>query len=120
MGYVYVASTIAFTVYGQLIARWQVGKAGHFPATLSGKFHFLFDLVVNPWMLSVFAGAFIAALSWFAALTKFDLSRAYPFVALSFVFVLFGSAIFFSEPITTPKVLGVLLIVVGLAVGAQT
>jgi drug/metabolite transporter (DMT)-like permease len=120
MGYVYVATTIAFTVYGQLIAKWQVGKAGHFPQSLTGKAHFLANMVINPWMITVFIGAFIAALSWFAALTRFDLARAYPFVALSFVLVLIGSAVFFNEPITTPKVLGVLFIVIGLAVGSQT
>src|SRR5436305_9229035 len=92
MGYVYVAMTIVFTVYGQLVAKWQVAKAGHFPASLSGKVNFLANLVINPWMLSVFAGAFIAAMCWLAALTRFDLARAYPFMALSFVCVLFGSA----------------------------
>jgi drug/metabolite transporter (DMT)-like permease len=120
MGYLYVATTIGLTVYGQLIAKWQVGKAGDFPETTSGKVHFLTHLVLNPWMISVFIGAFIAALSWFAALTKFDLNRAYPFVALSFVFVLIGSGLFFNEPITTPKVLGVVFIVIGIAVGSQT
>jgi multidrug transporter EmrE-like cation transporter len=120
MGYLYVAGTIAFTVYGQLVAKWQVGKAGHFPASLGGKLHFLGNLIINPWMISVFAGAFIAAMCWLSALTKFDLNRAYPFMALSFVFVLLLSAAFFSEPITTPRVLGVAFIVAGLAVGSQT
>jgi hypothetical protein len=29
--YLFVATTVAFTVYGQLIIKWQVGKAGVFP-----------------------------------------------------------------------------------------
>jgi drug/metabolite transporter (DMT)-like permease len=118
-GYFYVATTIILTVYGQLIVKWQVDNAGTFPETTSGKLHFLLKLVLNPWVISVFIGAAIAAVAWMAALTRFDLSRAYPFVSLSFVLVLIGSTIFFGEHLSIPKVLGVLLIFVGLAVGSQ-
>jgi drug/metabolite transporter (DMT)-like permease len=118
-GYLYVATTIILTVYGQLIVKWQVDNAGAFPETTSGKLHFLLKLVLNPWVISVFAGAAIAAVAWMAALTRFELSRAYPFVSLSFVLVLLASAVLFGEGLSVPKVIGVLLIFVGLAVGSQ-
>lgn len=120
MGYVYVGTTIGLTVYGQIIVKWQVDNAGSFPDAFSGKVEFLARLLVNPWIISVFVGAAIAALAWMAALTHFELSRAYPFVALSFVLVLVLSAIVFDEALTWPKVVGVLLIVLGLTVGSQT
>jgi drug/metabolite transporter (DMT)-like permease len=119
MGYLYVATTISLTVYGQIIVKWQVDEAGAFPETLSGKADFLLRLLVNPWIISVFVGAAIAAVAWMAALTHFELSRVYPFVALSFVLVLILSAIVFGEALTWPKVAGVLLIVAGLTVGSQ-
>jgi drug/metabolite transporter (DMT)-like permease len=119
IGYAYVAATIALTVYGQMIVKWQVDEAGEFPATVSGKLEFLLRLLANPWIISVFAGAAIAAVAWMAALTRFELSRVYPFVALSFVLVLFLSALLFDEAVTWPKVVGVLLIVAGLTVGSQ-
>jgi drug/metabolite transporter (DMT)-like permease len=117
---VYVATTIALTTYGQLIVKWQVDKAGDFPASLSGKLEFLLRLMVNPWVISVLAGAVIAAMAWMAALTHFELSRVYPFVSLSFVAVLVGSALVFDEPLSAFKVAGVVLIVAGLTVGSQT
>jgi drug/metabolite transporter (DMT)-like permease len=120
IGYLYVATTITLTTYGQLIVKWQVDKAGEFPDSLSGKLEFLLRLMVNPWVISVFVGAVIAALAWMAALTHFELSRVYPFVALSFVGVLVMSAIIFDESLTVFKVAGVLLIVAGLTVGSQT
>ena len=43
-------------------------------------------------------------MAWMAALTHFELSRVYPFVALSFVLVLLLSAIVFGESLTWPKV----------------
>jgi multidrug transporter EmrE-like cation transporter len=119
LGYIYVATTIVFTVYGQLVVKWQVDKAGDVPDTSSGKLSFIFHLLINPWVISVFIGAAIAAVSWMGALTKFELSRAYPFVALSFALVLVFSALLFDEPLSAPKVIGVLLIFTGLAVGSQ-
>jgi drug/metabolite transporter (DMT)-like permease len=120
IGYLYVATTIALTSYGQLIVKWQVDKAGDFPDSTSGKIDFLLKLMINPWVISVFAGAVIAALAWMAALTHFELSRVYPFVSLSFVAVLAGSALLFDEPLTAFEVGGILLVVAGLTLGSQT
>jgi drug/metabolite transporter (DMT)-like permease len=119
MRYLYVATTVLLTVYGQLVVKWQVGRAGDLPAGVSDKIGWVLKLVVNPWIISVFVAAAIAAASWFLAISHWELSRAYPFVATSFVLVLLGSAVFFSEPITVAKVAGILLIFAGLAVGAQ-
>ena len=52
-------------------------------------------------------------------MTKFDLSYAYPFMSLSFVLVLILSALFFHEPVSMAKVLGVMLIMAGIAVGVR-
>jgi multidrug transporter EmrE-like cation transporter len=120
MRWVYVAATILLTVYGQLVVKWQVGQAGAFPEGVSDKVTFLVRLVVNPWVISVLLAAFLAALSWMAAMTQLDLSRAYPFIGLSFVLVLLLSGVFFGETITLTKMLGASLIVAGLVVGAQS
>jgi multidrug transporter EmrE-like cation transporter len=119
MSWVYVATTIVLTVYGQLIVKWQVARAGALPARLGDKVEFLARLVTNPWMISVFLAAFVAALAWMAAMTRLELSRAYPFVSLSFVLVLALSAVFFDEALTVAKVLGIALILAGLAVGSR-
>jgi multidrug transporter EmrE-like cation transporter len=65
------------------------------------------------------AAAFLAALSWMAAMTRLSLSRTYPFVGLFFILVLSLSAVFFDEALTVAKVAGIGLIVAGLVVGSQ-
>lgn len=118
-GYLYIALTILFTVYGQLVLKWQVGQSGALPATTGAKISFLFGLFFNPWIVSGFLAAFLASLCWMAAMTKFDLSHAYPFMGLSFVLVLLGSGIFFGEAITAMKLVGTALIVFGIMVASQ-
>lgn len=116
IGYLYIALTILFTVYGQLVIKWQVSQAGALPAGSGAKIVFLFGLLLNPWIVSGFVAAFLASLCWMAALTKFNLSHAYPFMGLTFVLVLFASGLFFGEAITPLKITGTALIVVGIVI----
>ena len=117
--FLYILSTVVFTVYGQLIVKWQVSKAGPLPGTLAGKMLFLGNLILNPWIISGMVGAFFAMLSWLAAMTKFELSYAYPFMSLAFVLVLILGAVLFHESVTMPKVFGIALVVSGIIVASQ-
>lgn len=119
INYLYVVLTILFTVYGQLVLKWQVGQAGNLPATSGEKIFFLVSLLLNPWIVSGFMAAFMASLCWMAAMTKFDLSHVYPFMGLTFVLVLIGSGIFFGETISPLKITGTALIVLGIIVASQ-
>ena len=117
--YLYILGTILFTVYGQLVIKWQVARAGAFPVEATEKIWFLLRLVFNPWVISSLAAAFLAFLSWMAALSRFELSHAYPFMSLAFVLVLGLSALLFQETITVPKALGVAFIVMGIIIGSR-
>ena len=119
MHYVYILFTIVFTVYGQLAVKWQVNLAGVFPASSWDKALFLGKLLINPWVISAMVATMLAAMSWMAAMTQLQLSHAYPFMGLSFVLILLLSAVFFQEPVTLTKIIGVSLIVVGIAIGSQ-
>lgn len=116
----FVLLTIALTVYGQLIVKWQILDAGDYPEAWADRLEYMGRLLLNPWVISVFVGAFIAAMCWIAVLTRFELSVVYPFMSLSFVLVLILSAVFFNEAITPAKTIGIGLIVAGLAIGSQS
>src|SRR5664279_3842575 len=104
----------------RLWIKWQVGKVGHFPSGTSARLHYLGHFVLNRWVISALLGGLLAAFSWIAALSRLELSRAYPFTAASFVLILVLSAIFFDEALTSFKIAGALLIVLGLIVASQT
>ena len=111
MSYFYIFMTIALTVYGQIAIKWQVLKVGSLPEPLSEKILFLLHLLLNPWIVSALLAAFLASVFWMAAMTKLDLSHAYPFTSLAFVLVVLCSAWLFHEPLTVPKMAGLALIV---------
>ena len=70
-------------------------------------------MVDDPFVLSAFVSAFVASLFWLAAMTRFELSFAYPFMALSFVLVFIFSVMFVGESISVGKSAGVVLILIG-------
>lgn len=104
------------TSYAQLIVKWRVSRAGSLPADLTKKVLFLTGMLFDPFVLTGLLAALLAGLFWMAAMTKLELSFAYPFISLSFVLVFVFSAFFFHETITATKVLGMLLIIAGIIV----
>lgn len=117
VGFFFVMLTILFTVYGQLIVKWQIqGLEDPLPPLLIDKVIFVFKQYLNPWIISALFAAFLASASWLVVLTQLELSVAYPFTSLAFVLVLILSAIFFGEAFTLTKVVGTLIILIGLFV----
>ena len=116
MGYFYVTLCIVFTVYGQLVLKWQMNKATALPVEFHAKMVFLLSQLLNPWILSCFFAGFLAALAWMAAMSVLDLSTTYPFIGLAFILVLFLSALFLDEPLSRAKFLGTFMVVAGLII----
>lgn len=116
MGYLYIAGTIVFTVYGQIVLKWRISKYEGLPPEFYAKLYFLIKLIFDPFIFSGLISAFIASLFWMAAMTKFDISFAYPFMSLSFVLVFLFSIFLFNEPITIYKIIGLCLIVFGVII----
>ena len=117
--YVYIFLTIAFTVYGQLIVKWRVTALGLGPSATQDHVRMITKLLSDPGVLSGLLAGFLAALCWMAALSKFQLSYAYPFTSLSFVAVLLLSAYLLKEPVSVSRIAGVALIVLGTIVAAR-
>src|SRR5215216_1534663 len=119
IGYIYIFVTLLLTTYGQLILKWRLQFYEEFPAQFKQQILFFLRVLADPFILSGFIAAFVASLTWIAALTRFDISYAYPFTSLSFIVVLILSYLLFNEPFTLNKLVGVLLIIAGVYIAAK-
>ena len=117
--YLSILGTILFTVYGQIVLKWQVSRLGPLPLEMGDKLLVLARLLVNPWVMSCIVAGLLAFLCWIAALTRFQLTYAYPFVSVTFALVLIAGAIFFGESLTVGKVAGVAFIILGVVIGSR-
>ena len=118
MRYLYIFGTLFFTVYGQIILKWRIGKVG-FSLPESGivdKIVALIKLIFDPFIFSGFASAFIASMFWMAAMTKFEITQAYPFMSLAPAIVFLLGVWLLNETFTWGKVIGLVLIIVGVVV----
>lgn len=119
MGYLYIFGCILFTVYGQLVLKWRMNTKGQLPAEATDKLLFMAKLFLDPWLVSGLAAAFIASLFWMAAMTKFELSFAYPFMSLSFLIVFVLSIAIFGEAFTWGKLVGLIFVIGGLIISVK-
>ena len=99
--------------------KWRVSRAAGLPAAFSERTFFLLGMIRDPWVFSGIVAGFFAFLCWMAAMTKFDLSYAYPFMSLSFLLVLILSVALFHEPLTICKVVGIGFVVAGIIIGSR-
>ena len=115
MRYIYIFATLFFTVYGQMILKWRIMKLNwSMPSTG------LWDMVVSytkflldPFILSGFISAFEASVFWSMAMTKFEITQAYPFMSLAPAIVFLLGVFLLNETFTYGKVIGLMLIILG-------
>jgi multidrug transporter EmrE-like cation transporter len=111
----YIALTIAFQVTSQLIMKWRMSSIDLDQSTsVQGKFLIAFSMLSDPFIVISIALTFLSGLSWMIAMTKFDISYAYPFTALGFVIILAASHFLFGEAIEITKIVGVSFIIFGI------
>jgi uncharacterized membrane protein len=116
MGYFYIILTVIFTVYGQLIIKQQVNTITEFPSGFGLIPFYIKFILARPLVLSGFISAVLASVAWIGALSKFQLSYVYPFMSLNFVLVVLLSFLVFQETINWYKIIGLVLICVGVFV----
>ncbi len=105
--------TVFMSACAQLLLKLGMDKIEVSGGFLSNGMSSLFQAVLSP---MVFAGIFIYGVSvlvWLWVLSKVDLSIAYPFVGVSFIFTLIFGVLFLQESLNVYKLLGTVLIASG-------
>lgn len=111
----YLLLAISFGVASQLIIKWKMGQFSFSDyETMTDKFLFAFSMLFNPYIIISLVFTLLAGVTWMIAMTKFEISYAYPFTILGLIFVTIFSVLFFGETISTTKIVGILFVVVGI------
>lgn len=122
LAHVYLVSTIVLSVYSQLIMKWRI--SGRFaglklPEGILPKIGVMFTVLFDPFVFTGLVATFASGLCWMATMSKLEISYAYPFTSLGFVAVVLLSYMLFGEALNAWRIIGVLLIVVGVTVASQ-
>lgn len=111
----YIIFTLLFTVYGQLILKWRLsGLSFQLPEGVLNKLISLLKIIFDPYIFSGFVSAFAASLFWMAAMTQFEITKAYPFMSLAPALVFLFGVSLLGEAFTWGKLIGLIFIMVGI------
>ena len=115
LNHFYLLLAILLGVVSQLIIKWKM-SAFSFDnyETWQEKFSLAFSMLLNPYIIIALVLTLLAGITWMIAMTKFELSYAYPFTFLGLTLVTIFSVLFFGESISTYKLIGIVLIFFGL------
>ena len=115
LNHFYIFLSIFFAVCSQLIIKWKM-SAFSFSSEedIIDKFIFVFSMLLNPYIMLSIVFTLLSGLSWMIAMTKFEISYAYPFTILGFIAVMILSHFLFSENINYYKLIGTFIIIFGI------
>lgn len=110
---VYILISVLGGALGQLILKRGMNSLGPLTLSISDLVPTLLKIALNPFVIVGLAIYVTSTVFWLTALSRVDLSFAYPFASLSYVIMLIASWQIFDESITPLRLLGTFIIVVG-------
>lgn len=106
---------VIFSVAGELLLKNGMNQVGLLSLRPDAFLGTMLRVLTTPSILVGFVCVGIAAVFWLSVLSRAPLSWAYPMLSLSYVLGVFAAAIFLKEPLNLSRILGVLIIVSGVA-----
>ena len=119
-GLLLVGLSALLTVASNLMLRSGVVRAGGFRLSLRTLVSDLLKLARQPLFVAGVGLYATAALVWFRVISTENLSSSYPLlVSLTFVLLTLGATVFFHEPVSWQKVVGLGVILAGIVLVAR-
>jgi drug/metabolite transporter (DMT)-like permease len=110
---VYILISVLVGALGQILLKKGMSSMG--PLTLSADqvFSILWKMATNPYVVVGLAVYVMGTVFWLTALSRVDLSYAYPFASISYVIMLIASWRLFDENISLLRITGSVVIIIG-------
>ena len=109
----YILISVSAGAAGQLLLKKGMTTMGPLTLTLDQLFNILWRVGTNPFVIFGLSIYVAGTLFWLMALSRVDLSYAYPFASLSFVIMLIAAWQLFDENITLLRLIGTCIICIG-------
>jgi len=108
-----ILAVVTTNAISQLLLKHGMNGIGKFDFSSGSLLRMLPVVALNPYVISGLAVLVFSMGLHLMALSRVDISYAYPFLSVSYVLVLFASYYFFGETVNVSRVAGVSLICLG-------
>ncbi len=116
----YILASGVFGVAGQLVLKRGIAAMGPLSLRPDTVLGIALGLILNPLVLLGLAIYACGTFLWLIALSRVDLSYAYPFASLNYVLVLLSSWLVLGEQPSIPRIVGVVVICCGVYAISRT
>jgi multidrug transporter EmrE-like cation transporter len=113
---IYILISVITGAVGQVMLKKGMTTLGPLVISLKEIPSLVLKIAMNPFIffgLLIYVGGI---LFWLVALSRVDLSFAYPFASLSYVLMFLASWLFLNEQITMLRIIGSLVIILGVII----
>lgn len=118
--YLLIFPVALLVAYSQVVVKWRTAENVLAVGRDAGVLAQLLNFFSDPIILSAYAAALLGSFAWLFVVTKLPLTVAFPaYIGITFCMVLFGGWFFLSETLPPTKILAVLLIFSGIALGMR-
>jgi drug/metabolite transporter (DMT)-like permease len=109
----YIMVSVLTGAFGQVLLKKGMGSMGPLTLTVGQLGSTLWRIGTNPYVIAGLAIYVSGTVFWLVALSRVELSYAYPFASLSYVVMLAASWLLFQENISLVRLLGTLIVGLG-------
>lgn len=110
---IYILISVLTGAIGQIMLKKGMTTMGPVTLTVDQLPTVLWSMATNLWVVFGLLIYVTGTVFWLAALSRVDLSYAYPFASLSYVVMLAASWLIFHENITPLRLVGTLVVALG-------
>jgi drug/metabolite transporter (DMT)-like permease len=116
----YILIAVLASAAGQVLLKKGMASTGAVTLSVNQLGNILWRISTNPYVVIGLIVYVCGTIFWLAALSRVDLSYAYPFASLSYLVMLVASWLLFSEDITLARLLGTMVVGLGVLLISQS
>ena len=115
-----ILSSVSLNAFAQLFIRKGMLKIGEISFNFEQIVKMVLAVFTNIYLLSGMFSYVLSVILWMIVLSKVNVSLAYPLGSVGYIITTVLACLFFNEPITFQKVLGIIIICIGVFVLTQS
>ena len=106
--------SVLLTSFAQIALRKTMLSVDKLPSSLAEGIHFCIHLTLNAWFITGMSLYVFSLALWLVVLKNIEVSQAYPLSAMGFLITAVIGYFFLNEDLNILRIVGLLLIVVGI------
>ena len=115
-----IACGVLLNTFAQLLLKKGANEVGHFEFALARAFEIGLKFAANPYVLGGLACYVVSVVVWLMALSRVEVSIAYPMLSIGYVINAVAAWYLFGESLTALRMAGIGFIVVGVFLVARS